>query len=76
MKKFINLQFIKAISVADDHVWADYLDQHGITLEEVSPALRSEWDDWACLASVDNIHRVLLRRTSATTVPAGYLPLI
>lgn len=42
MKKFINLQFIKAISVADDHVWADYLDQHGITLEEVPPALRSE----------------------------------
>lgn len=42
MKKFINLQFIKAISVADDHVWADYLAQHGITLEEVSPALRSE----------------------------------
>lgn len=76
MKKFINLQFIKAISVADDHVWADYLDQHGITLEEVSPALRSDWDDKACLASVTNIHRVLLRRTPVTTVPVGYLPLI
>lgn len=76
MKKFINLQFIKAIGIADDHVWADYLDQHGITLEEVSPALRSDWDDKACLASVTNIHRVLLRRTPVTTVPVGYLPLI
>lgn len=76
MKKFINPHFIKAIGIADDHVWADYLDQHGITLGEVSPALRSELDDWACLASVDNIHRVLLRRTPSTTVPTGYLPLI
>mgnify|MGYP003091555803 FL=1 len=76
MKKFINRQFIRSISIADDHVWADYLDQHGITLEEVSPALRSDWDDKACLASVANIHRVLLRRTPVTTVPTGYLPLI
>ena len=42
MKKFINQKFVLAIGTADDHVWADYLDQHGITLEEVSPALRSE----------------------------------
>ena len=76
MKKFINRQFIRSISIADDHVWADYLDQHAITLEEVSPALRSDWDDKACLASVANIHRVLLRRTPVTTVPTGYLPLI
>lgn len=76
MKKFINQKFIQSIGIADDHVWADYLDQHGITLEEVSPALRSDWDDKACLASVTNIHRVLLRRTPVTTVPTGYLPLI
>ncbi len=76
MKKFINLQLIKAISVADDHVWADYLDQHGITLEDEHPATRSDWDEKACLASVTNIHRVLLRRTPVTTVPVGYLPLI
>lgn len=76
MKKFINQQFIKALSVADDHVWADYLAEHDIELEEVSPALRSDWDDRACLASVTNIHLVLLRRTPVTTVPTGYLPLI
>ena len=76
MKKFINQKFIKAISIADDHVWADYLDEHDIELEKVSPALRSEWDEKACLASVANIHRVLLRRTPVTTVPTGYLPLI
>ena len=76
MKKFINQRFIKSISIADDHVWADYLDKHDIELEEISHALRSEWDEKACLASVANIQRVLLRRTRRTTEPAGYLPLI
>lgn len=76
MKKFINQRFIKSISIADDHVWADYLDEHDIELEEISHALRSEWDEKACLASVANIQRVLLRRTRRTTEPAGYLPLI
>ena len=76
MKKFINQKFIKAISIADDHVWADYLDDHDIELEEISHALRSEWDEKACLASVTNIYRVLLRRTPVTIEPVGYLPLI
>lgn len=76
MKKFINQQFIKAISIADDHVWADYLDEHDIELEEISHALRSDWDKKACLASEANIYRVLLRRTPVTTVPTGYLLLI
>jgi len=76
MKKFINQKFIKAISVADDHIWVEYLEQYNVEFEEVDLISQYHWDRKACREAKANTHKVLLRRTPATTVPTGYLPLI